>query len=517
MVAKLRTFLLPLVLLALGFMAGYALLAWLFVFRTGWLPLDEHVITIWLPALLAMVAAGLVMEPYVRRFRFSARSNVSGLYVFLAMATVAGPAILALNYLQATHGRLAAVPDAAAALRETDARFFTLAKPCLNKPAAVAHPRFAISGDRNESLDVTLYVAVPFCGAQRLWLGLTYEESINNNLDDKRKDALYDAFVTRIDLQVRNLDARGYRYYERVGQNADRRAFLKALKDGKVEVASPIFLTPHEEPLGERGGFFLGGAALALATGLMLWVVLVLVTPLKTPEEIAAAPKDDASVGALFIPTREAFGLQLLLDINLLVFLAMVVSGIGVLDFEVDDLIPWGASYGPLNHGLGLYRLVSATFVHAGLFHLLGNLYALLIGGAFLAPVARNMRLLLCYLVCGIGGSLLSVAVHPDIVSVGASGAIFGLFGVLLTLIVFRDPKMVPLTRAVLYSVGVFVVFNAIYGAITPGIDNFAHIGGFLAGIPCGIAIALLDRCEARKAGNSTAQAIPDSSPHADH
>jgi len=174
----------------------------------------------------------------------------------------------------------------------------------------------------------------------------------------------------------------------------------------------------------------------------------------------------------------------------------MVLSGIGVFDFEIDDLIAWGASSGSLDHGFGLLRLFTAMFVHAGFFHLLGNVYGLIIAALFLTPVARSLRLVICYVICGFGGSLLSVTVHPGVVGVGASGAIFGLFGVLLTMIALRDAKLVKLTRVVLINVGIFIGLNVIYGLTTPQVDNFAHIGGFLAGIPCGLALYVLDRRE---------------------
>ncbi len=162
-----------------------------------------------------------------------------------------------------------------------------------------------------------------------------------------------------------------------------------------------------------------------------------------------------------------------MIDINLLVFLAMVMSGLGFLDFELDDLIAWGASSGSLDHGFGLVRLVTATFVHAGLFHILGNMYGLLIGGAFLSPVARNTRLLFTYLVSGIGGSLLSKAVHPDIVSVGASGAIFGLFGALIALVVLRDAKISRSANPSSGTSGFSWCSISSTASSTPGVGNF--------------------------------------------
>src|SRR5581483_611644 len=109
-------------------------------------------------------------------------------------------------------------------------------------------------------------------------------------------------------------------------------------------------------------------------------------------------------------------------------------------------------------------------------------------------PVARNGRLILCYLVTGLGGSIASVTMHPDTISVGASGAIFGLFGILLALLALRDPRLQRQHTAVLINVGVFVLINLAYGATTPGIDNWAHIGGLVSGFVVGAVLRVIDR-----------------------
>ena len=106
---------------------------------------------------------------------------------------------------------------------------------------------------------------------------------------------------------------------------------------------------------------------------------------------------------AFLIPGPASYGLQILLDLNILVFAAMVLSGLDPVSFDPDTLMKWGANYGPALHGLGLLRLVSSQFVHGGLMHLVNNIYGLLFAGRFLNPVIRNGQLILCYLIAGLG------------------------------------------------------------------------------------------------------------------
>jgi len=492
---KIRAVVLPLIAVMLGAAALLALLNWGLVLRTGWLPLDDDVAALWLPLAVALAAVGLLIAPRVHTLAFNPKGNVGGLYILVAILFVAGPAILLQEYLQATTGEMVTVADAAAIGQHPNARFFTVGSVCLNKHKVPWHPRISVSGDNDENLDIDLHYAIPFCGT-RVWLGLQWQRTFDNRLSDKEKDALFRIFLKDADKDLRAFDPHAVRYYERVGRNSLRRALTKALTDFKHDATAPIFVIAHKEPFAVDGEGWLGGAIIALVAGAALWLLMVSLVPLKPVEE--RVPTPPGGLSAMLVPHRDAFGLPLMVDINLLVYAAMVMSGLGFLDFEIDDLIHWGASSGSLDHGVGLVRLITATFVHGGIFHILGNMYGLLIGGALLSPVARNTRFLFIYLVSGLGGSLLSVTVHPDIVVVGASGAIFGLFGALIALAGLRDPKILAIRRAVLINAGIFVVLNAIHGATTPGVDNFAHIGGFLTGLVCGGMIYIVDRRQAR-------------------
>lgn len=216
-------------------------------------------------------------------------------------------------------------------------------------------------------------------------------------------------------------------------------------------------------------------------------------------DKLAARDGPDAKaeqflVSMFYRPRRNLYGAAVLIDLNLLVFAAMTFSGLGFVSFEVPDLVAWGANYGPLDHGWGLLRLVSSQFVHGGLSHLLGNMYGLVFACFFLMPIAKNARLILSYVVCGIAGSLASVFVHPTTVSVGASGAIMGLWGMLLALALLHDERIAGNEKGIFLNVGVFAGFTLLIGWFASNVDNWAHVGGFVAGILLGSVYWLVDR-----------------------
>ncbi len=125
-----------------------------------------------------------------------------------------------------------------------------------------------------------------------------------------------------------------------------------------------------------------------------------------------------------------------------------------------------------------IYRLLTGTFLHADLIHILCNSYALYIVGSMVEGYFGRKKYAIIYLVSAITGSLLSIAMS-DIPSVGASGAIFGLLGALLY---FGYHYRVYFGSVILSRIIPVIIINLSIGFMVSGIDNFAHIGGLIGG-----------------------------------
>ncbi len=154
------------------------------------------------------------------------------------------------------------------------------------------------------------------------------------------------------------------------------------------------------------------------------------------------------------------------------------------------NLLKFGGQWGPLIANGEWYRIVTAMFVHAGWLHLLFNMYALYYLGLLVENVYGSSKFLFVYFVSGVVGNLLSQLFYFSTPSVGASGAIFGLVGLLLGATYFRDDFPSTLKRSLLVSLLPMVIFNIAYGFI-PGTDinNAAHLGGFGTGLLLGYLI----------------------------
>lgn len=138
---------------------------------------------------------------------------------------------------------------------------------------------------------------------------------------------------------------------------------------------------------------------------------------------------------------------------------------------------------GPLVKQGAYATLLTSAFLHFGIVHLLVNMYALLVMGMVMERLLGTVRFGAVYCVSAITGSLLSLVVHPNVVSAGASGAIFGIGGAMLAL-GLRRANVLPKNLMKILGRGTFPFFayNLVFGLVIPGINLVAHTGGALGG-----------------------------------
>jgi rhomboid protease GluP len=128
-------------------------------------------------------------------------------------------------------------------------------------------------------------------------------------------------------------------------------------------------------------------------------------------------------------------------------------------------------------------------FLHGGLIHLVVNMYSLRILGPFAETMFGSPTYTLIYVVAGFGASVASCLANPLVVSVGASGAIFGLIGAAIAFFLTHRSAMRPEAfRAAIKNFAIVLAMNLFIGFTVPQIDNSAHIGGLVAGFLCGLA-----------------------------
>lgn len=188
-----------------------------------------------------------------------------------------------------------------------------------------------------------------------------------------------------------------------------------------------------------------------------------------------------------FIPIDKPRFTWILLGCNVAMFIITVLYGLlydgsgDLLNNSLRTLVFFGAKVNEYIAQGEVWRLLAATFLHADILHLLFNIYALSALGHQVEGYFGHGRFLVIYLIGGLWGSLASYATSPEI-SVGASGAIFGLAGATAIYFWRYHENFGNAGRSVLRNVMAVIAFNLVFGFTNPQIDNAGHLGGLIGG-----------------------------------
>jgi membrane associated rhomboid family serine protease len=223
------------------------------------------------------------------------------------------------------------------------------------------------------------------------------------------------------------------------------------------------------------------------------------------------------------IPLSRPIVTQILVGINVVVWVALTLYATihyggnlpdvalgsspaldrGLLDFgALANACVAGSNVGPVPYGIRLdfpcigtgqwWRLFTAMFLHIGVLHLTLNSWALYLFGREAEQLYGRVRFLAIYLLAGLGGSVASMTIMPglDHVSAGASGAIFGIIGVLLAYYFRYRNQLGAAGRAQLYNMAAVAALNLFLSSQIQNIDNWAHLGGLIGGTVLGLLLA---------------------------
>jgi membrane associated rhomboid family serine protease len=210
---------------------------------------------------------------------------------------------------------------------------------------------------------------------------------------------------------------------------------------------------------------------------------------MRCPECMRQRTKVVQGVGGTATGFWQSPATYVLIGLNVLAFLAEIATGSGGLSGASGSVYRDFALQGVAVSEGEWYRLVSGGFLHAGLFHILLNMAALLIVGRVLEPgigTPRYVALYIASLLAGAFGALaFTGALQP---TVGASGAIFGIFAA--TAVIARGRGM----NAIASEIGFLIVINLVITFTIPGISIGGHLGGLVGGAICAAAIVAGER-----------------------
>lgn len=191
---------------------------------------------------------------------------------------------------------------------------------------------------------------------------------------------------------------------------------------------------------------------------------------------------------------RRRIALPILIAATSALFVAMAVSIVDMRHLDLAVLLRWGAASIELGDG-AWWRVVTASFAHANLEHLVGNMIALWLIGRLVEGVHGTRTFLAVYLLAGVVSTAAHVVAYPRTVVLGASGAVFGCLAVVIGTVVQRwnHVEYRVRTRVLMIST-VVAAYGVLAGALMPRVSGIGHLVGFLVGAACSVVIGWVAR-----------------------
>lgn len=501
---KLRLLFLPFILWAVSFISVYTFLHWLLIIKTELITLHEGTIEFGLPVAFTGLFILLFLRKRINMLILKTKNgDLPFLYMIVACIALSAPVIITQNYVITATGSLTDLHSIAGIDEQNKTKYYTLQNYFIDKRGFLLSPSSETSGKHNQNLNFYLHAVIPILESEAdtthhkpviAWLGVQFSEQVSNRMSSAEKEAAYQKFLKDTWREYTTKDLQQFEYLDRIGSSSDLDKYKQAFRKSSYSLASseePVILEPVHEPYAARNGNKLFWIFTSWGIGAAVWLLMISIPKLNMPKVRLhkkgkkLQDKELKDFMDIFTPKEGYWVTPVLLIMNILVFTCMVVAGLGFISFESYDLLTWGGNMRPAVVTNGeWWRLVTNTFLHGGLMHLLMNMVALLFAAPLLEAMLGKYKFALLYLLSGVMASVASIWWYSATVSIGASGAIFGLYGFMLALLINKAfPK--ALNKPLLISSGIFIAINLVMG-LTGGIDNAAHIGGLLTGFILG-------------------------------
>jgi len=507
-VAKLKHIIPTFLVVIFSTIIGLSFFRWFFCIKFSIFEIKEEIWVLWIPIIFPWIPITLWLRQRFRVLTFKKEEDRRRLaFQLISWLTMAAMLFLSQAYITTATGRLQMLSKIDEIDKVDKSRYYKLENFTVAQYFSGAYTDFRVSGKYNQDLNFDVFFATPILNdtleqitsIPKHWYGLKYHKTISNKISNEEKEERYKEFYAECIQKLDNYDFYSLDHFERKPKSNDRVHFLKAVE---ARIKQPtddsfIVLDPIQESYESRNGNKLAWIFGSFGIGLFVLFFALLFPGYSETEHQrflqGKKPKQDDLIDMVhfLIPQGEHFVTSIIIDLNIFVFLLIVFNGVDFISPNGKELLEWGANRRIETTNGEWWRLLTSMFLHGGVMHLFLNIYGLVLAAFFVEPILGRKNYSILYILSGLCGSLASIWWYSNTVSVGASGAIFGLYGAILGLLLTNAfPKSEK--RGILVMIGIYIVINLLWG-LTGGIDNAAHIGGLLSGAILGFILYRLD------------------------
>ncbi len=488
----------------LGTLAALAFIRYFLAIETEVLDFKREVWELWIPLALPWVPITIWLRPRFRILIFRKYSDRRQfLFQFLTWLTMGWSIMVSQTYLTTASGTLQQVANIEELDKQDKSAYYQIRSFQVLTSFGTSSTDVRASGKHNEYLNIHIYFACPIVrdslsnesASFKYWYGVSFKKQISNRLSMEQKEYEYNKFYKESVDKMNHYAFHDLTYFERLPNTEDRDGFLKAVAIRTKENTGAVILEPKQEPFENRNGnklLWIFGSHLIGTSVFLLVLTWPRLSKIELERQLSGKkPKEDDVVDMFkfLIPKQPHFVTSVILDLNILVFLLMLFGGVHIISPNGLELLEWGANRRTETASGDWWRLITSMFLHGGIMHLLLNIYGLVLASIFIEPILGSVRYAIIYFTSGIVGSIASIWWYENTVSVGASGAIFGLCGAILAVTltgIFEKAGK----KMILILFGPYVLFNLLMG-LGGGIDNAAHLGGLISGAAIALIIYL--------------------------
>lgn len=495
---------LPFVAFSFGFVGLYTILHWLIIIKLDLIQPTQMIVNFGIPAIISGLFVLFYFRRRIKLLKTGEKSIDFLTYMCWIFLTI--PVIIAQFYLVNQQGKLAQIYQPSLIDFKNQTLFYSInSAVTLNKAGGLWVTR--TNADKyGNSVWITCYFVCPLVdpvpsdyyksGKFKTWIGVTFAEKFSNRaFNDKEEQKLkIDKFIDASILKFENYEYQTD-YLRNLKYSDQRDDFYSAIERTDIHADKKELLILKEEKgtYNTRAGSSHNWLIGTLFSANIIWFLFIYFSKLNTTElrklgtikEKEKSRRQFKEVLFLFTPSKNYWATPIVIDLNIIIAVIMIFFGVGIIEPHGYELLAWGANYKPLTTDGQWWRLITSVFVHAGLIHLTYNMFALLFIGPFIESSIGSKKFMIIYLLTGVIASITSLTFHDSTISVGASGAIFGMYGLTASLMLLKylDKNLTVMLRL---SVAIFIALNLIMG-LSGGIDMAAHLGGLISGFIIGI------------------------------
>ena len=495
--AKLKHIVPCFLIISIGNVIGLGLFRWLFSIQFQIININEEVWDFIIPIALPLITILIWLRPRFRILTFKDNSNGRFGFQLISLFALIPVMMISQAYLSSATGKLVHLFSVDQINSIDKARYYKLDKFAVATHFGGAYTDFRTSGKYNQHLNFDIYFVTPILldsvkqlqSIPQFWYGVKYTKEISNRKSAKEKEEIYNAFYEESLSKMIKYPFYFLDHFERTPKSNDFKNYLRAIESSIKQNASSdfIILEPVFGKYEDRNGNKLPWIFGSFAIGLIIFLFALIWPNYSENERVkflkGIKPKKDELLDIIqyLVPKGTHFISTIIADLNILVFILMFFSGINIFSIKTRELLEWGANrrYDTIGEN-EWWRLFTNIFLHNGIIHLVMNISGLAIAAFLIEPILGRKKYFALYVLSGLCASISSVLWYPNAISVGASGAIFGLYGSIFALLLLKKfnstDKDILLTFTTIY-----VIINLLWG-LSGGIDNAAHIGGLISG-----------------------------------